>query len=110
MLSYWSWALWGKLTPAWPHAHIVRPEQSNPWPGVAPAQTLGTPIWLSAACTATAPAELPAGAEAGTSVGVGGGGCETAAATVGAAARRAAARAAACACWICSCWATAAAS
>src|SRR3954466_3105113 len=52
--------LWcGSETPARPHAHDVRPEQSTPSPGDAVAKWYGTPSWLMAAATApAAPAEM----------------------------------------------------
>ena len=37
--SYWAAAECDSDTPAWAHAHMVRPEQSKPTPGVAPAHT-----------------------------------------------------------------------
>src|SRR3954468_10954761 len=61
---------WGSETPAWAHAHIVSPEQSNPVSGLAPAYTYGTPITEYAALSA---AWAPA-AGAGGGGGGGGGG------------------------------------
>src|SRR3954465_5580103 len=52
----------GSDTPTCAHAHIVRPLQSNPVEGLAPAQTYGVPITDSAACTAPSPPGLVGGA------------------------------------------------
>src|SRR5215831_14735390 len=97
LMSYWPWAECGRLTPPCAHAHMVSPEQSKPTPGVAPAHTYFTPIWLSAAATAAA-APPPGG---GTKTG-GGGASDPVpplTATEGVEFTCAAARAAACARW-----------
>src|SRR3954447_20103461 len=46
--------LWGRLTPALPQAHMVKPLQSKATPGEAAAYRYGTPSWLRAAATAPA--------------------------------------------------------
>src|SRR5215207_10541867 len=53
-IPYCEAAKWGSDTPAWAHAHSVRPEQSKATPGDAAAKRYGTPSWLSAARTAVA--------------------------------------------------------
>src|SRR3954470_4986173 len=55
----WAAAERGRLMPAWPQAHCIRPEQSKPLPGDSPPHWYITPRWLRAACMA-APA-APAG-------------------------------------------------
>ncbi len=52
VMAYWSWAKWGKDTPAAPHASITRPEQSNEF-GPAPPHWYGFPICASAHAIAT---------------------------------------------------------
>ena len=53
-MPYCAAAKWGSDTPAWAHAHMVRPEQSKARPGEAAAKRYGTPSWLRAARTAVA--------------------------------------------------------
>src|SRR3954452_19480470 len=53
-MPYCEAAKWGRDTPAWPQAHIVRPEQSNACRGGGGAKRSGTPSWLRAARTAVA--------------------------------------------------------
>src|SRR5687767_11382163 len=50
--AYWARDWCGMPTPAWAHDHIVSPEQSNATPGVAAANTHGTPVWVIAALMA----------------------------------------------------------
>ena len=42
--AYWAAAVHGSCLPARRQAHIVRPEQSNPLPGLAPPRTYLRPI------------------------------------------------------------------
>src|SRR5215211_2465054 len=44
----------GRDFPPAAHAYMVRPEQSKPFPGVAPPQRYGTPSWDFAAAMAAA--------------------------------------------------------
>src|SRR3954453_14020554 len=75
----------GSETPARPQAHDVSPEQSKPTPGVAIANTHGTPSWLMAALMAT-----PARDDAGGGAGLGATGAGAGVARGGAVARGAA--------------------
>src|SRR5512141_2848021 len=50
--AYWRPDWWGIMTPAWAHAHDVRPEQSKPVCGDAWKATYGTPMTLWAAAMA----------------------------------------------------------
>src|SRR3954465_7471201 len=41
----------GSATPYFANTYFVKPEQSNPWFGVLPPQTYGTPIYPCAVCS-----------------------------------------------------------
>src|SRR5436189_5057656 len=55
----------GSDTPACPHDHMVRPEQSNPSLGLSPPYLYGTPITDRAAATALPAPELGGGGGGG---------------------------------------------